>query len=79
MIPMFYILKSLFLLWAMLPQTNGAKLLYDSYICEKLDEYNYDKLSNAMLIMVKKVNEGIQEVKSIDNKENTDKQDSITE
>merc|ERR1712150_213227 len=31
-IPFYYAFKLAFLLWAMLPQTNGAKFLYDSFL-----------------------------------------------
>lgn len=31
-IPFYYAFKIAFLLWAMLPQTRGAKLLYDSFL-----------------------------------------------
>jgi receptor expression-enhancing protein 5/6 len=31
-IPFYYAFKIAFLLWAMLPQTRGAKLLYDNFL-----------------------------------------------
>ena len=31
-IPFYYAFKLAFLLWAMLPQTKGAKFLYDSFL-----------------------------------------------
>lgn len=31
-IPFYYAFKLAFLLWAMLPQTNGAKFLYDAFL-----------------------------------------------
>ena len=35
-IPFFYAFKLAFLLWAMLPQTKGAKFLYDSFLKDLL-------------------------------------------
>ena len=35
-IPFYYAFKIAFLLWAMLPQTRGAKLLYDSFLRDLL-------------------------------------------
>lgn len=49
-IPFYYAFKVAFLLWAMLPQTRGAKFLYDSFLKDflKSNESKIDAaLSNA--------------------------------
>mmetsp|Transcript_15759 Transcript_15759/g.36198 ORF Transcript_15759/g.36198 Transcript_15759/m.36198 type:complete len:155 (-) Transcript_15759:209-673(-) len=38
-IPFFYAFKLAFLLWAMLPQTKGAKFLYDSFLKDFLKKH----------------------------------------
>jgi receptor expression-enhancing protein 5/6 len=44
-IPFYYAFKLAFLLWAMLPQTKGAKFLYDSFLKDflKKNESSIDK------------------------------------
>lgn len=37
-IPFYYAFKAAFLLWAMLPQTKGAKFLYDNFLKDFLKE-----------------------------------------
>jgi receptor expression-enhancing protein 5/6 len=39
-IPFYYAFKLAFLLWAMLPQTKGAKFLYDSFLKDFLKKEN---------------------------------------
>ena len=45
-IPFYYAFKLAFLLWAMLPQTKGAKFLYDSILKDFLKKEN--RIENAM-------------------------------
>lgn len=51
-IPFFYAFKLAFLLWAMLPQTKGAKFLYDSFLKDFLKK-NESKI-DAVLADAKK-------------------------
>jgi len=46
-IPFYYAFKLAFLLWAMLPQTKGAKFLYDSFLREILKK-NESKIDAAL-------------------------------
>uniref|UniRef100_A0A7S2R1Z6 Receptor expression-enhancing protein n=1 Tax=Eucampia antarctica TaxID=49252 RepID=A0A7S2R1Z6_9STRA len=46
-IPFYYAFKLAFLLWAMLPQTKGAKFLYDSFLKEFLKK-NESKIDAAL-------------------------------
>ena len=46
-IPFYYAFKLAFLLWAMLPQTNGAKCLYDSVLKDFLKK-NESKIDAAL-------------------------------
>merc|ERR1712151_719568 len=47
-IPFYYAFKMAFLLWAMLPQTKGAKYLYDSFLKDFLKK-NESKIDKALL------------------------------
>lgn len=69
-IPMYDTLKILFMLWAILPQTNGYKIIYTNYIAPLLEKYNYEKFDKVFTIVTTKVSEGIEEMQKIDdNKE----------
>jgi len=46
-IPFYYAFKMAFLLWAMLPQTKGAKFLYDSFLKDFLKK-NESKIDAAL-------------------------------
>jgi len=46
-IPFYYAFKLAFLLWAMLPQTNGAKFLYDSFLKDFLKK-NESRIDAAL-------------------------------
>lgn len=46
-IPFYYAFKLAFLLWAMLPQTRGAKFLYDSFLKDFLKK-NESKIDAAL-------------------------------
>jgi receptor expression-enhancing protein 5/6 len=46
-IPFYYAFKLAFLLWAMLPQTKGAKFLYDSFLKDFLKK-NESRIDAAM-------------------------------
>jgi receptor expression-enhancing protein 5/6 len=46
-IPFYYAFKLAFLLWAMLPQTRGAKFLYDSFLRDFLKK-NESKIDAAL-------------------------------
>ncbi len=46
-IPFYYAFKIAFLLWAMLPQTRGAKFLYDSFLKDFLKS-NESKIDAAL-------------------------------
>ena len=46
-IPFYYAFKLAFLLWAMLPQTKGAKFLYDSFLKDFLKK-NECKIDAAL-------------------------------
>jgi len=46
-IPFYYAFKMAFLLWAMLPQTKGAKFLYDSFLKDFLKR-NESKIDAAL-------------------------------
>lgn len=46
-IPFYYAFKLAFLLWAMLPQTKGAKFLYDSFLKDFLKK-NESKIDAAL-------------------------------
>lgn len=46
-IPFYYAFKLAFLLWAMLPQTKGAKFLYDSFLKDFLKK-NESKIDQAL-------------------------------
>ncbi len=54
-IPFYYAFKLAFLLWAMLPQTKGAKFLYDSFLKDFLKK-NESKIDAAMADAKKTVN-----------------------
>lgn len=68
-IPGYYIIKSLFLLWAILPQSRGAELLYDSQIVPFLEKYDYQKFNKLVKIIYNKITEGINEFNA-DNEKN---------
>merc|ERR1719389_1540143 len=44
-IPFYFAFKLAFLLWAMLPQTRGAKFLYDSFLKDFLKKSSSDSMS----------------------------------
>jgi len=46
-IPFYYAFKLAFLLWAMLPQTKGAKFIYDSFLKDFLKK-NESKIDAAL-------------------------------
>merc|ERR1711862_682598 len=46
-IPFYYTFKMAFLVWAMLPQTKGAKYLYDSFLKDFLKK-NESKIDKAL-------------------------------
>mmetsp|Transcript_8637 Transcript_8637/g.17966 ORF Transcript_8637/g.17966 Transcript_8637/m.17966 type:complete len:180 (-) Transcript_8637:269-808(-) len=46
-VPFYYAFKLAFLLWAMLPQTKGAKFLYDSFLKDFLKK-NESRIDSAM-------------------------------
>jgi len=46
-IPFYYAFKLAFLLWMMLPQTKGAKFLYDSFLKDFLKK-NESKIDQAL-------------------------------
>lgn len=46
-IPFYYAFKLAFLLWAMLPQTKGAKFLYDSFLKDFLKK-NESRIDAAL-------------------------------
>ena len=46
-IPFYYAFKAAFLIWAMLPQTKGAKFLYDSFLKDFLKK-NESRIDAAM-------------------------------
>jgi receptor expression-enhancing protein 5/6 len=46
-IPFYYAFKMAFLLWAMLPQTRGAKFLYDNFLKDFL-KTNESKIDAAL-------------------------------
>jgi receptor expression-enhancing protein 5/6 len=47
-IPFYYAFKLAFLLWAMLPQTKGAKFLYDSFLKDFLKKSEGSRIDAAM-------------------------------
>jgi len=52
-IPFYYTFKMAFLVWAMLPQTKGAKYLYDSFLKDFLKK-NESKIDKALVEAKKK-------------------------
>lgn len=67
-IPFYYAFKVAFLLWAMLPQTRGAKFLYDSFLKDflKSNESKIDAaLNNAKASAGKVVEEAQKEVAKV--------------
>jgi len=52
-IPFYYAFKLAFLLWAMLPQTKGAKFLYDAFLKDLLKK-NESQIDTAMKAAKKK-------------------------
>lgn len=46
-VPFYYAFKLAFLLWAMLPQTKGAKFLYDSFLKDLLKK-NESRIDAAL-------------------------------
>jgi receptor expression-enhancing protein 5/6 len=63
-IPFYYAFKLAFLLWAMLPQTKGAKFLYDSFLKDFLKK-NESRIDAAMAD-AKKVSVDVVGVCSVD-------------
>ncbi|KAL7546810.1 hypothetical protein ACHAWF_010146 [Thalassiosira exigua] len=63
-IPFYYAFKVAFLLWAMLPQTRGAKFLYDSFLKDflKSNESKIDSALNNAKASAEKVAAGAKEV-----------------
>merc|ERR1712060_863341 len=59
-IPFYYAFKMAFLLWAMLPQTEGAKYLYDSFLKDFLKK-NESKIDAALNEAKKNASTVIQE------------------
>lgn len=59
LIPFYYAFKLAFLLWAMLPQTKGAKFLYDSFLKDllKKNESRIDAALNDAKLMVPGMND----------------------
>ena len=55
-IPFYYAFKLAFLLWAMLPQTKGAKFLYDSFLKDFLKQ-NESKIDAALADAKKNVSQ----------------------
>lgn len=60
-IPFYYAFKLAFLLWAMLPQTKGAKFLYDSFLKDllKKSESRIDAAMNEAKQAAAGMNDGI--------------------
>lgn len=65
-IPFFYAFKLAFLLWAMLPQTKGAKFLYDSFLKDFLKK-NESKIDAALADAKKSANAVAADVSSAAN------------
>merc|ERR1712232_447818 len=67
-IPFFYAFKLAFLLWAMLPQTKGAKFLYDTFLKDflKKNEKSVDEaLANAKKSVPDVVSETLSTAKDV--------------
>ena len=47
-IPFYYAFKLAFLLWAMLPQTKGATLIYDSFLKDYVNKTESSKIDVAL-------------------------------
>lgn len=54
-IPFYYTLKTILFTWAI--HYEGAKYLYDTYLCPKIEEYDVDKVNEFIKILGIKLNE----------------------
>lgn len=54
-IPFYYTLKSILFCWA--THYDGAKYLYDTYLCPKIEEYDIDKVNEFVKILGTKLEE----------------------
>ena len=61
-IPFYYAFKLAFLLWAMLPQTKGAKFLWDSFLKDFLKKSEGNRIDAAMADAKKSADSAASEV-----------------
>jgi hypothetical protein len=54
-IPFYYTLKTILFGWA--THYDGAKYLYETYLCPKIEEYDVDKVNEFIKILGTKLNE----------------------
>lgn len=54
-IPFYYTFKSILFCWA--THYDGAKYLYDTYLCPKIEEYDIDKVNEFIKILGTKLSE----------------------
>jgi hypothetical protein len=62
-IPFYSALKSVLFGWAI--YSNGAKYLYDTFLCPKIEEYDADKVNEFVRILTGKVNEAMVEYEKL--------------
>jgi phosphate starvation-inducible membrane PsiE len=62
-IPFYYTLKSALFGWAI--YSNGAKYLYETFLCPKIEEYDADKVNEFVRILTGKVNEAMTEYENL--------------
>jgi len=72
-IPFYYAFKLAFLLWAMLPQTKGAKFLYDSFLKDllKKNESRIDAALNEAKTAANGMSEAAQDAMGSDTKKDS--------
>ena len=64
MIPLYSMIKMIFMAWAIFPQTDGSQIVYQKYLLPILEKYNYNKFDKFFNIVTVKVSEGLKEFQS---------------
>ena len=64
MVPLYSMIKMIFMAWAIFPQTDGSHIVYQKYLLPILEKYNYNKFDKFFNIVTVKVYEGLKEFQS---------------
>ena len=64
MVPLYSMIKMIFMAWAIFPQTDGSHIVYQKYLLPILEKYNYNKFDKYFNIVTVKVYEGLKEFQS---------------